>query len=487
MHSPVRVESAGIDEYGPTYAPHWPAFAIGISATAWYLTMAPAVVNGDGLGYLKAAVLGGRYPAHALYIPLLRGLRLLFRCGPRPADALGVARAFSAASAGLAVALLGTATTRLTRSAQAGAIAAFGFAVSSGFLTSASDVESYAPAVASLCLALDGVARARESRILGLAFASLGTALALLFHVENLLFVPVVVLSLPRSRRLLATALIGIVSLPLFIGVCDFGRGLVPATTHGFRYPLSIATPGIALYGAAKALVFSPYPFEAPRMEVVRDSAVGIVVLFTLVVLFVRGRGAVPLPRRAVAAWTSGYATVGMVFFPSDAERWLFLLPLLWLAAASRLRWVRLLPIVMVLLIADLLLVLPRTHDDHVARRAAAAARHLAPGDLVLSPGHGWDEYIGFERGPDIENVPIAYFAGQLGTRARLAEEIARRIAVARSRGRRICTARFREDSEPLGWKELRAFGINPRNVKALLPLHQEQLLGDGISCLTFP
>ena len=52
-------------------------------------------------------------------------------------------------------------------------------------------------------------------------------------------------------------------------------------------------------------------------------------------------------PRRAFVsrtitlAWLAPYALVGVAFFPSDPERWLFVLPLLWLssfASAERAR-----------------------------------------------------------------------------------------------------------------------------------------------------
>ena len=44
----------------------WPRLVVAVVAAAVYLAMAPRVVNGDGLGYLKAALAGPLYQASYL-------------------------------------------------------------------------------------------------------------------------------------------------------------------------------------------------------------------------------------------------------------------------------------------------------------------------------------------------------------------------------------------------------------------------------------
>src|SRR5205823_4072968 len=56
----ARVRSVGV------------AIAMGIGAALVCAALAPVVVNGDGLGYLRAAPLGVLAPGHLGYLPLLR-------------------------------------------------------------------------------------------------------------------------------------------------------------------------------------------------------------------------------------------------------------------------------------------------------------------------------------------------------------------------------------------------------------------------------
>jgi hypothetical protein len=101
-------------------------------------------------------------------------------------------------------------------------------------------------------------------------------------------------------------------------------------------------------------------------------------------------------------------------------------------------------------------------------------------GDLVISPGHGWDEHLGFERGPALEPFPLVFYAGALGA-ASLTVELATRVTRARAAGRRVLLVRMLDDGDPMGWKELRRFGITPANAGRLLPAGARVPLGDGV------
>ena len=435
--------------------------AVLLSAALVFALLFPAVVNGDGLGYLRAAAHGGVYAGHLGYLPLLRALLMLLP-GARPVELLPWARALSVASGVGCLGAFGAAARRLQLRAWLAATAGLG--ASFAVLVSSSDVECYAPALLMLCLALYFLVRRWE-----LAAALAATAAALI-HVENLLLV--VPLGLAFRRRWLA-------ALPaLLTGAAYVGAGVSPlGASHGFHYPLGVRTPLVALYGAAKALVYSPYPYEAAWPQVIGCFAVGAAALAALVALGVRG-GA-PLGRAVTLAWAVPYAAVGAAFFPSDHERWIFLLPLLWLSVAAAGRTRDTFVLAGALLAVNLALWLPRARDDSWRRRAEAATAHLRTGDLVISPGHGWDEYVGFWSGPEVRPFPLAYYAGALGGRAPLAARLAEEIA----RAPRVVLLRCDDDGDPMGWKELRLFGLGPTDLQseASLAPGERVPLGDGV------
>src|SRR6185503_12893071 len=191
------------------------------------------------------------------------------------------------------------------------------------------------------------------------------------------------------------------------------GLGWLAGASHGFRHPLRLATPAIALYGACKALVYAPYPYEASWHEVIEAFLVGLAALTTLTAwIFARDpdrKTRLPLGGAATATWAISYGAVGVAFFASDAERWIFLLPLLWLTASTAPRFrLRALVIAALLVGTNFALFLPRARDGSWRVLASRAASHAHPNDLVISPGHSWDEYLGFYDGPQVEPFPLA-------------------------------------------------------------------------------
>jgi hypothetical protein len=467
-----------------------PIFVVGIVvallAAAAYLALAPAVVNGDGLGYLKAALDGTLYPGHLAYVPLLVLARKIVHAGPRAVDGLLVARIINGACGGLAVLFVGLTARRLAQSTRAGVIAAAGLAVSWGALSAGSDVESYAPALASLCAAI--FCATHESPIA----AGFAVAAAALFHVENVLFILPAMLLCRRDARLdrkssliLAATATAIIAAAYALVLPAHGAQWLGGASHGLHYPLRWSTPAIAIYGACKALVYSPYPYEASWTRVLACFAAGAAALAMLLSSL---RAARPLlPRAAVVAWLVPYASVGCAFYASDAERWTFLLPLLWLAVAPTEKFRRVAVTVAAVALANAVVWIPSARDRTLRDRASRAATHLADGDLVIGPGHGWDEYLGFYDGPRITPLPLVYFAGKLSSR----DALARAIADAVAHAPRTFVARFPDshgdDGDPLGWKELSQFGVTRENVRSLLPPGNLTDAGDGLQELTRP
>jgi hypothetical protein len=434
--------------------------AVAVGAAGAYLAMAPRVVNGDGLGYLKAATAGTLYPGHVGYVPLLAATARLVGA-TRPVELLWPARVLSALAVAVAALVLGSMAERRWRSSGARWAATLGLLASWGALSAGSDVESYAPALAALVGALWCADRQRP------IMAGLLCAAATLFHVENLVFVPVAALLVERRGPLLVAAALPIAAV---YGALWPGHGVawLAGASHGLHYPLRWTTPFVAVYGTCKALVYAPYPYEASWARVVGCFAVGAVAAGALAACVRR-----PLPRAAMAAWLVPYALVGVAFYASDAERWTFLLPLLWLAAAARPRLA--LGVAAFALAANLVLWLPTARDATLRTRAAAAATQLRDGDVVVGPGHGWDEYIGFYEGPRVVTFPLVYWAGAVGRDA-LPDAIARAAG-----GHRLFLARFTDDGDPMGWKELRQFGITPANARTLLPAGHAVPVGNGL------
>jgi hypothetical protein len=386
----------------------------------------------------------------------------------------GAAQA-GAAQAGAPQAGAAQAGAAQARAAHAGTIAAVGLFVSWGAFSAGSDVESYAPALAAVTLTLYCATRPLDGKW---ALASgVCLALATLFHVENVLF------ALPLALLLRRWAPLGLGVGAFIVGgayglvLPAHGAAWLGGASHGLSYPLRLTTPFIATYGACKALIYSPYPYEASWPRVLGQFTVGALLL-ALLLSSLRGARS-PLPRVVVLAWLGPYALVGCAFYASDAERWTFLLPLLWLLVAATPRPRRVFVSIAALAAANAIVWLPVARDDSMRLRARRAAAHLADGDLVIGPGHGWDEYIGFYEGPRVVPFPLVYWAGRLGGTGPLARAVA--AAAVATPARRFFVARLDDDGDPMGWKELALFGVTRGNVRALLPPGELVDVGDGL------
>ncbi len=448
-----------------------------------YHGLAPATVNGDGLGYLKSSPTGIVVPGHLGYLPLMRGAGRLFGASS-PFALLGPARLISLLS-GLLATLALFAAARLRMSQPAALVAALGLGVSFGVVQAASDVETYAPALAALCLATwCGLARTEGGGAVWLGGAILSTAVAALLHVENVLFVPAIAL-LCRNGRRRHDLWIAPLGTGLLVGSAyatawstrgdTFASGWhwLTRASHGFSYPLGTRTPIAALYGIAKTLVYSPYPHEASWWRVAVQTLLGLVTMSLAAWLVLQAQP--PFSKWVLSAWIVPYSVVGITFYASDNERWLFLLPPLWLtvgqaAEGARPRRVAV-GLLVLLTVFDLGLGLPVARDATVRDRATALSGHLRRGDLVISPGHGWDEYLGFFQEIPIEPFPLVYFCGHLGSAEAMRRDLAHRAIAARARRARIFLARLDSVDGPDGWKELRAFGVTPENVSTYLPV----------------
>jgi hypothetical protein len=111
----------------------------------------------------------------------------------------------------------------------------------------------------------------------------------------------------------------------------------------------------------------------------------------------------------------------------------------------------------------------PAHRGDGTRQRAEAAAADLADGDLVIFPGHSWDEYVGFFARARVHPMPLVYYAGRDGAdEAWLRFE--REVAAAMMRGGRVYALRiFSDDGDVRGWSELERLGLSRERVRARL------------------
>lgn len=468
------------------------ALALGAAATILYLVTAPAVPNLDGLGYLK--LLPHNFAAgHLLFMPALRALTRL--CG----DGLRAGRLYDALLGGTGVVLCYGIARRLLRAwtddeIRLGAtFAAAGLALSYGYWSEANDVEAYAAAMVALLLCvrmtLSFASQPTLPRALAVG-ALLGVAvLSHLAHVLLSVFVAFYLWRHARARRWLyptaALAVGGALSLAAYAYAALVVRGhdlhaavkWIATAQHGFHSAGGPYRLADAVYGLAKSIVFAPYLYEADAQKLIGQFLLGLVPLAAFVVAALHGRRTLAkLDGAALIAWTAPYALLGVAFFGADPERWIFVLPAGFIAAAAlildRVRparaavavvaWIGLFNLVTA--------VWPAHRDQWPRQKAEATAALLRDGDLVVFPGHSWDEYIVFYGKARVEPFPISYYAARDGVDAGWAR-YDRELQAARARGGRVFVARVFDDGDedPRGFWELGTVGLSRAALKARL------------------
>jgi hypothetical protein len=470
------------------------ALGLGAAATLLYLLTAPAVPNLDGLGYLK--LLPHNFAAgHLLYMPALRALTRLL------GDGLHAGRLYDALLGGTGIVLFYGIARRLLSArpdankdddVRLGAtFAALGLMLSYGYWSEANDVEAYAAAMVALLATVRLALSFASSPTLARAAATgLLLGVAVLCHLEHVLLSPFVAVYLfthaRRPRRFLPPALAlvigGALSLAAYAYAALVVRGHDPhaalkwilTAQHGFVSTGGPYRLADAVYGLAKSLVGSPYLYEADASKLIGQFLLGLVPLAALFVgALTDRRGLGRLDLRALAWWSVPYALVGIAFFGADPERWIFVLPVLWLLGAARLldgvrparaavavvAWVGLFNFATT--------IWPAHRDQWPRQKAEATASLLGDGDLVIFPGHSWDEYIVFYGKPRIEPFPVSYYAARDGNAACWAR-LDKEIAAARARGGRVFAVRVFDDADqdPRGFWELGTIGVSRAALK---------------------
>jgi hypothetical protein len=454
---------------------------------------APGVVNPDGLGYLK--LLPYNFAAgHLLYMPLLRlATRLVGGNG------LEAGRLCNALLGGSGVVLFFGIVRRVAGDAGllaadarfAAVVASLGLAFSYGYWVQGADVEAYAAAIVALLALLRLIlAYRRRPTVWRALWVGVSLGSAVLFHLTHVCAAVLVLAALSRFGRrahaLLAVAVGGALSLAAYAWAALVVRGhdlagalrWVATAAHGFHQSGGAYRLADAVYGLAKSLVWSPYLYEADAPKLLGQFLLGFLPLVALLWWSwsrAQARTLPPLDAGLGLLWILPYALLGVLFFGSDSERWLFVLPAGWLlcgvlAAGSLRRAQKAALIVAYLAIVNLATgILPAHHDSWTRRRAEAVASLFADGDTVIFPGHSWDEYVGFYSRARVWPVPLVYYAARDGVEAGWTR-CDREEAAAMMRGGRVFVVRvFDDDADPRGWSELNALGISRESVRARL------------------
>ena len=478
----------------------------------------PLVISGDGVGYIKRLISPERdiIPGHLVYVPLLEWLRIVLVPDGGHAEAAVIATLFSALGGAAACALLCLFVYRVTDMLWAGLLAAGGMLVCYGFYRASGDVEAYSFAVALMTGTACLLVRRDDQPDAGWAVAAgAGVLLGVttLLHTSLVLFTPFVLFASWRATGswLKATSAIligGALSLASFLGVAmgvldyDLPGSLawIMTSDNGYARPpdfsLSYFMRSLArlFYGVGRTLIHSPSPDRLGSEITVRLSSLGIGYFLAtaaiVIIGLVRTSRGFRHPLWPLWIWVAPLTVFGFIFFPAATERWVMVLPCFWAAIAvalTALHRPKLIAIVAVALIAVPLLtnVLTvreeRKLDARTLERSRAISQLLREGDLLLYPGHTWDEYVGFYETAPVERFILASFAGEeQGDAEALFDRLHRAIDTTHRRGGRVIAVRvFDAPDSHHGWNLLRAFGIPRDDVLAHLARYEAEPILD--------
>jgi len=475
-------------------APSLRAGGILLAYGALLLLLAPAEINGDGVGYLRQIPQHTLAPGHLAYLPLLR---LLAHVWPHGAllDLVLPARLLSLACALTSLVLLYDSAHRLHGQRQHGMLAVALLGLSHCFIRSSVEVEVYAISTLLATGALWALTRSRRSLRWALPAGLLAGTAVLLHLTLTLLALPLILLLArsecsarrgrppregPRRLALPRAALAGIGAMALVIvlalGASLAHRGLpagevwgwLRSADHGIPDPHGWLAPLVALWGIARSLVHVPYPYE---------SSMTLVLTLTLLaascwIVALSRIHRVRIDWFALLSWSLPLALFAITFFPSDTERWLFVLPAVALYLAPALRclpcW-RLAVLLSTMAAVNLGLgQAPAAFRRRPLQRARAVEQIVSSRSLVVSPGHGWDELVGLGMAREPERYPLIYHVGADGGLQRAAAQMHRRICAALAAGRPVFVVRLEDSVDPRGFKELAWFGLSRRGFAEL-------------------
>jgi hypothetical protein len=335
----------------------WVDAGVAVAVFVILAGLRPCLPDGDGLAHAGRAIhrsfLEGVESKHILYAPLLRCvLSALELAGSRP-YALEAFTAVSNLCGAIIYLLLARAVfPPLLRDRALARICALGTVFSFGVMNCCATIETYAPALtldvalAALCLRT-GLETPRQAAAGGVLFV-----LAVGVHAANVLILPfVLAVALGRRRQgwgapaaFALTVLAGAVLLAAAVlwsqPTPDGGPNWSRLIPKGDPQPVMSLTArlGRAGYGFARTIAWlEPSWNLTARFLAVYAAAFLLAGLMTVVIGrdFLRRIRHYWWPAVLLLVLAGPFTALGLYYYPSDPERWLFLMPGLWLVLGA--------------------------------------------------------------------------------------------------------------------------------------------------------
>jgi hypothetical protein len=404
------------------------------------------------------------FPGHVLYGPACREFWLLWKDFGYHGNPLLPMQALNAVAGAFGVMFFFFATARLFPSRKLQLILTAALATSFGYWSEATYfVKPYALSMAFMMMSLWLlIAAARRASLIRSILAGAAAAGATTFHITNIfwaVFAFALIMFCTRrpaaedtekrhGRRVPRNAIVVVAVQILLVGAVYLHvynkyillqdpsvrgpggvAGWVRSADHGYTYGFSEDNFRDSLYGFARAIYYVNDMLEGP----IERMAVGVVIIYALLI-FILAAGIrlwpdVPagvkrfLPAAVIGA--APYIILGLQFFSKDPERWIWIVPLLIILAGGVIAaWVArprflskghkyaIAAIIVLALAANSFfrMILPRHYEDSYAG-ARYAASFLKKGDLLISPGHGWDDCVWLFNNSGYNEASAAYFA----------------------------------------------------------------------------
>jgi hypothetical protein len=513
----------------PVHVSWWIDGAIALLLCGTLAALRPAVPDGDGWDHTSRAVesgfLEGMMPKHLIYAAVLRGVFLAI-------GAIGLRRytleAFTFVS-NLAGAFIYLLLARLVfpkflRDPVLTRLCAAGTLLSIGVLQACCAIETYALALAVDVALVAVCLRGDLGTWWGGISAGVLFVAAVATHVTNVLLLPFVLVFLfthARRRHWLAVGwfagivLIGAVLLAVGVLVGqgasawppDIGR-LIPRGDP--EPPMGVGTRlGRAAYGFVRTVAWLPPSWELTTPFVLGYGAA--FALTALLVLIIARRGFLQRIReyQALAAMSLlvviPFTALGLMYFSSDPERWLFLMPVLWLwigivwqdyrpeangwLSQRAVQWA-LAGIVLALGTYNILAKQwPASRHDRGLAGAQALSTIARPGDVVIAMnaiGPLYQEFV-LSKPVAVEFEPLNLLIQEYPDAVRpCQEELRRRIRAALASGRRVLVLGLFDEGLTAGrgypWALVFGQGYTPHTFLSVLQEFQPQSILESTS-----
>lgn len=471
----------------------------------WHLQ--PVMPDGDGLAHALRAIystyLDGIDIKHPLYAALLRAVYQLSVAGGLRTHTITLLSLSSHLAAVGIFLLLARSLYPLVMNKTIASLSAAGAVFSFGLLSRGSTIEAYAPA---LCADIALLAFIIKAKLRPLAFgfiAGVFFIVALGFHVTNVLMGPLVIVLLVycvgRDQAVPTVVVFGAtvsVGLAIFVTGLLLARGLslwppdllAVTPTGDPQPPMTVAARlGRALYGMAKTVAYLPPVRElTPAFSLTYIAAAGTVGLSLLYFarhgLWRRLNSYVQL----LTLLTIGgmpFIVMGVYYFPSDPERWLFLLPVVWLvigviidsSGQLRLRTGIQAPVAYFAIFVGCLAMynayqlIPQTKMNRDLSGLRELAKRVSPDDLVISPAGVNSRIYEFFIAPypSFRNLTITALVERFGgDRHALETELRKQIDETFERGHRVYVHRVLNEGHRKGenypWAHFTQFDYGP-------------------------